>query len=251
MRHDFIDKYSHLDSWLHSLDPRSKLFFGVSLMILMVSTNQLKIFIFYYVLLIVMILMSKVPVLYYLKRALLISPFLIMIAVFMFISAALSTEVPLLSVEHLNHPVYIKVSLILLKAYASILLLTLLTSVTRFNCLLWAMRKFRFPTVITTLSRLVYTYTFLLIDELHSAFRSIKSRAPVIKVPRIKLFGNVAATILLKSISRSQMVYYAMISRKFTGEFPEGAHNRFKRADLLAGICFGIVITSIVYLWKQ
>lgn len=250
MKHDFIDKYSHLDSPLHRLDPRGKLLFCLSLLIIFVSTDHLKLFAFYYALLAILIIISRVPVVYYLKRSLPVTPFVAMIALFMVASAAFSADYPELSLKNYTHPVYVKAASIILKTYASIILLTVLTSVTRFNCLLWAMRKFKLPTVVTTLSRLVYTYIFLLTDELHAAQRAIKSRAPVIRMPKTKLYGNVTASILLKSIHRSQIVYYAMISRKFSGEFPEGEANRFKLADLAAAACFILIVTSVFLLWK-
>lgn len=251
MKHDFIDKYSHLDSWLHRLDPRSKLFLCFALIVIFIATNRLKLFIFYYALLVLLVWLSKVPAAYFLKRALLVTPFVVLITLFMLGSAALapSPQDPL--GKGFNHPVYLNISLIVLKTYASIIMLTLLTSVTRFNCLLWAMRKSKFPSVVTTLSRLIYTYTFLLVDELHATLRAVKSRAPVLKMRKVKVYGNVAASILLKSISRAQMIYYAMVSRKFSGEFPEGAVNRFTFADLFAGTCFVLLLVTIYLLWNR
>ena len=211
MKHDFIDKYCHLDSPLHRLDPRGKLFFCLSLLVIFISTTNLKLFAIYYSLLLFLVIVSRVPVSYYLKRALLVTPFVLMIVLFMLASATLSPGSQNPALKKLSHPAYLNATLIILKTYASILLLTMLTSVTRFHCLLWAMRKFNFPSVLTTLSRLVYSYTFLLIDELHAARRAIKSRAPVIRMPKTKVYGNLAASILLKSIHRSQVVYYAMV----------------------------------------
>lgn len=104
---------------------------------------------------------------------------------------------------------------------------------------------------MTTLSRLVYTYTFILIDELHGARRAIKSRAPVIRMPKTKVYGNVAASILLKSVHRSRVVYYAMVSRKFSGEFPEGEGSRFGRADVIAGACFLLFMSGVCLLWNM
>ncbi|MFC2156164.1 energy-coupling factor transporter transmembrane component T family protein [Acidobacteriota bacterium] len=242
MKHDFIDKYCHLDSPLHGLDPRGKLFICLSLLVIFISTTNLKLFAIYFALLLFLVILSRVPVSYYLKRALLVTPFVLMIVLFMLASAALSPAS--------QNQAYLHATLIILKTYASILLLTMLTSVTRFQYLLWAMRKFKFPTVMTTLSRLVYTYTFLLIDELHAARRAIKSRAPVIRMPKTKVYGNVAASILLKSIHRSRVVYYAMVSRKFSGEFPEGEASRFGRADIIAGTFFILFILGVFLLWN-
>ncbi len=252
MKHDFIDKYCHLDSPLHRLDPRSKLFFCFCLLIIIISTNRLRPFPFFYALLLLLVLASRVPIHYYLKRALLVTPFVMMIAVFMLVSAAVSPQTgrPTLPLHKPAHPVLLQTMLILLKTYASIILLTILTSVTRFNCLLWAMRWFKFPAVMTTISRLVYTYIFILIDEIHALQRSIKSRAPVIRLPKTKVYGSAAAHILLKSIHRSQLVYYAMVSRGFTGEFPEAQANRFGAADLVAAAIFLIIAAGVFLLWK-
>ncbi len=251
MKHDFIDKYCHLDSPLHRLDPRGKLLFCLSLLFIFISTDNLKLFAVYYALLLFLVILSRVPISYYLKRALLVTPFVLMIGLFMLTSAALSLDSQNLTLKNLSHPAYLKITLIILKTYASIIMLTMLTSVTPFNCLLWAMRKFKFPTVMTTISRLVYTYTFLLVDEMHAARRAIKSRAPVIRMPKTKVYGNVAASILLKSIHRSRLVYYAMVSRKFSGEFPEGEGSRFGRADVIAGTCFILIISGVCFLWKM
>lgn len=252
MKHDFIDKYCHLDSPLHRLDPRSKLFFCLSLLIIIISANRLKLFAFFYALLLLLVLVSRVPIRYYLKRALLVTPFVVMIAVFMLVSAVVAPPPRnlTLALDKLDHPVLMQTTLILLKTYASIILLTILTSVTRFNCLLWAMRRFKFPAVMTTISRLVYTYIFILIDEIHALQRSIKSRSPIIRLPKTKVYGNAAASILLKSIHRSQLVYYAMVSRKFTGEFPEAAANRFGATDLVAAAIFSLVVAGVFLLWK-
>ena len=250
MKHDFIDTYCHLDSPLHRLDPRGKLFLCLSLLVMFISTTNLKLFVIYYALLLLLVFLSRVPVIYYLKRALLVTPFVLMIVLFMLVSTAISPGSQNPALKNVSHPAYLNATLIVLKTYASILLLTMLTSVTRFHCLLWAMRKFKFPSVLTTLSRLVYTYTFLLIDELHAARRAIKSRAPVIRMPKTKVYGNVAASILLKSIHRSRVVYYAMVSRKFSGEFPEGEASRFGRADIIAGTFFIVFVLGVSLLWN-
>jgi cobalt/nickel transport system permease protein len=50
---------------------------------------------------------------------------------------------------------------------------------------------------------------------------------------RISTYGNQAATVFLRSWSRSQRVYQAMCSRGFTGEFPLTADLRPGPGDLL------------------
>jgi len=251
MKHDFIDKYCHLDSVLHRLDPRTKLLSTFLLLVLFVASHQIKLFLLYYAMLAGLVVLSKVPLIYYLKRALLITPFVVLISIFMLASLLFFPGENISITQLTQHPTTLKVALIVLKSFASIILLTLLTSVTRFNCILWALRKFKFPPVITILSRLIYTYVFLLVDELHKSMIAIHSKAPVLRMPRTKVFGNLAASILLKSIHRSRMVYLAMESRQFSGEFPEGASNHFGLNDVAALLCCLLVLPAVYVLWMK
>ncbi len=79
--------------------------------------------------------------------------------------------------------------------------------------------------------------------------RAYKSRTPVRRVSRVKVYGHIAAGILLRSMDRSDYIYKAMLSRGFDGEFPEGNTNRLKWTDLAAVIVFLCTIVTAKILW--
>jgi len=251
MKHDFIDKYSTLDSVIHKLDPRVKLLLSFSFLILISATANIKLFALYLGVVLVLIVVSKVPIGFYFKKLLLVTPLALILSLFIYLSYLFENKIAFTAaVFSRYYPVYNTLALLTAKIYISILVITLLVSSTRFNDLLWGLRKFKFPLVVTTLSKLVYTYIFVFIDELHRTLRAYKSRTPVRRVSRVKVYGNIAAAILLRSMERSDYIYSAMVSRGFSGEFPEGSANRFKRNDLTAVLLFLVTAVTARMLWK-
>lgn len=251
MKHDFIDKYSGLDSILHRVDPRVKLLLSLCFLVLITATYNLKVFSLYLVVVVILLFVSKVPLHFYLKKLLVVTPPAVLIAFFVFLSYVIENNVEI-SVRSVPgyYPVFYMVALLVSKIYLSILVLTLLVSTTSFNGLLWSLRKYRLPLIVTTLSKLVYTYVFVFIDELHRTLRAYKSRTPVLRISRVKVYGNIAAAIFLRSMDRSDLIYRAMVSRGFTGEFPEGDTHRLKPLDFMAVLCFLFIIAAARLLWK-
>lgn len=251
MRHDFIDKYSYRDSVIHRLDPRVKLFLSFSFLILFVSTSNIKLFGVYLGLVALLVAVCRVPLSFFFKKLLLVTPLAVLFSVFLLLSFLVEQNMPL-SFDSLFSPlpIYYKLALLVSKIYLSILVLSLMVSSTRFNDLLWGMRKFRLPMIVTTLSKLVYSYIFIFIDELHRTLRAYKSRTPVRRISRVKVYGNIAAAILVRSFDRSDYIYKAMISRGFDGEFPEGNANRFKWPDLAAlSLFLAVACAARLLLW--
>jgi cobalt/nickel transport system permease protein len=200
----------------------------------------------------VLLVISRVPFHFHFKKLLLVTPLVVLLSFFIFLSYFLEYNLAFtFEVFSRYHPVYETLALMTAKIYLSILVITLMISCTPFNDLLWGLRKFRLPVIVTTLSKLVYTYIFVFVDELHRTLRAYKSRTPELRISRFKLYGNIAAGIFLRSMERSDIIYKAMVSRGFTGEFPEGNVNRLKFIDLAAVIFFLIiVIAARVVLWK-
>lgn len=250
MKHDFIDKYSNLNSVIHKIDPRIKLLSLFSFLIFIAVTSNLRLLGFYWGITAVLMMVSRVPFHFYLKKLILITPLVLVFSFFIYLSYLLEHRIAVTAAALTRYyPVWDTLALMAAKIYLSILVITLLVSCTRFNDLLWSLRRFRLPLIVTILSKLVYTYIFIFIDELHRIMRAYKSRTPVRRVSRVKVYGHIAAGILFRSMDRSDYIYKAMLSRGFDGEFPEGNSNRLKWTDFAAVIFFlGIIITTKI-LW--
>jgi len=181
----------------------------------------------------------------------LITPLVLVFTFFIFLSYMLKYRIEF-SIESItrDYRIWNTLALTAARIYLSILVITLLVSCTRFNDLLWSFRRFHFPQVVAILSKLVYTYIFVFIDEMHRTMRAYRSRTPIRRVPRTKVYGHIAAGILLRSMDRSDYIYKAMLSRGFNGEFPEGNTNRLKWQDFGAVVFFLIIVGTARILWN-
>jgi len=206
MKHDFLDKYSYLNSPLHRLPAIFKLVFVLVYILWLISLGEWRVG--YSIaggLLLVLILFSQVPLTYLFLRSLVIVPFLALILIFMAISQPEPGEFMIL---------------VSLRAWLSVLALVWLISTTPFPELLKAMRKLRIPSIILTLLGFIYRYFFLLSDEGQRMFRSVKMRSFGRKKSQmgIKTYAQILATLFLRSYERSERVYQAMLMRGFTEE---------------------------------
>ncbi len=250
MRHNFIDQYGHVDSPLHRLDPRTKLALSLLLIVFVIACQRLRMFAAYVPFVLLLIAFSRVPISFYLKRVAWITPVMLLFVIFYLLSDFLGTRSFRLIVDPAKNARAATMLLILTKSYVSILILTLLTSTSRFSDLLWALRRFRLPRVLTTISHLVYTYMFVLVDEAQRMSRAFHSRAPVLRVPHLRFYGQWLGALFLRSLNRADTLYLAMVSRGFNGEFPEGGEHRLKLGDAVAVSVFSLGIAFVKIVWK-
>lgn len=239
MKHSFIDKYSHLDSPVHRLDPRVKIVAALAAIIIITTepvTGKVVNLLIYSGILFVITGLSRIPVGYLLKRMLILSPFILMAALFYPVSQMQIREVSLISDWR---PLAEAGLSVFLKASLALLILILLSSTEKFHRLLRALRRLKVPVIVTTISALLYRYIFLLSDERLKTARARESRTPGLrKTGRIKTYGNQAAVIFYRSWERSQVIYKSMLSRGFAGEFPDIKEMKLRRSDIVFPLLF-------------
>ncbi|MFW6129224.1 MAG: cobalt ECF transporter T component CbiQ [Candidatus Aminicenantaceae bacterium] len=244
MKHSFLDKYSNLNSPLHRIDPRGKLITFILSIGIIVSEprEEIKGIFFYYLIIVILLSLSRIPLKYILKRCLLVSPIIIMAAAFLPLSYIPGWKD--LS-EGMRGQVFSFSLSLILKVFAAVILLTLLTSTEKFNRLLDGLRKLKMPSVLGMISALMYRYVFILNDEILRIKLARESRTPgKIRISRFKIFGNQAAMIFIRSWSRAQIVYNTMLSRGFNGDFHDFKDLSFTMNDAL----FVIIILSAMVL---
>jgi cobalt/nickel transport system permease protein len=220
VKHSFIDKYGNLDSFIHRLDARIKLIALFSFILIAVSEPRgiLCPFIWYGIIIAFLVLISRVPVRFILGRCLVVSPFILMAAVFYPLSSMIAGDFR--GYEAYNDQYAVALS-IALKAFSAIILLTLLVSTEKFHNLLLGLRQMKMPRLVGIISALMYRYIFILSDEALKTNMARESRTPgKLKMNKFRVYGNQSAMIFLRSLDRSRIIYNSMLSRGFTGEFP-------------------------------
>jgi cobalt/nickel transport system permease protein len=233
MKHDFIDRYSRLQSPVHSLDPRAKTVALFALIVACVLTppGSWYSFCIYTGVLLIIAAASHVPMSYLLTRMLVVLPFVLAVAIFVpFMRKGGPTfDLGPFSVSSEGLLVLWGVTV---KALISVACLLLLSSTTHFSDLMHGMERLRVPRFFTTVSAFMYRYVFIIVDEAERMKRARDSRNFQGRwIWQVKVIGHMIASLFLRSQERAERVYQAMSARGFDGRFPRTVELRMRTTD--------------------
>ena len=256
MKHSFIDQYSDLDSLIHRLDPRTKLITSLAFIVAVVLTpvSNWRVFAFYFCLIAALLIISKLPPLYVLKRSLVIFPFVLLIAIFIPFfkqgEVAGSYNIWLWQVS-VTYDGLLILANVVVKAWLSILSLILLSATTKFTELLKGLRQLGVPEVIVLILSFMYRYVFILVDEVMRMRRARDSRNfGGSRLHQLRTIGNMIGTLFIRSYERGERIYAAMLSRGFDSNVRSLRQLSFKRVDAYFGAAFGLaLIASAIIFW--
>ncbi|MFH1149289.1 MAG: cobalt ECF transporter T component CbiQ [Actinomycetota bacterium] len=233
MKHDFIDRYSRLQSPVHDLDPRAKTLALFALIIACVLTppDSWYSFCVYAGVVLIIAVASNVPMSYLLTRMLVVLPFVLAVAVFVPFMHPGGPTVDLgpFSVSRAGLLVLWGV---IIKALISVSCLILLSSTTHFSDLMHGLERLHVPRFFTVVSAFMYRYLFIIVDEAERMKRARDSRNFQGRwIWQAKVIGHVVASLFLRSQERAERVYQAMTARGFDGHFPRTVELRMRTAD--------------------
>lgn len=238
MKHSFIDRYSDRDSIIHRLDPRIKFITAIVfiLAVVLAPPGTWLAFGLFFAVMAILILLSKVPVLYILKRSLVIMPFVVLIAIFIPFfkqgEVAGSYNVWLWQVTVTHSGIQVLVNL-LIKAWLSILALIWLSSTTKLTSLLYGLEQLHVPRVMVMILSFMYRYIFILIDETMRMKQARDSRNFGGKrLWQMRTIGNMVGTLFIRSYERGERVYSAMVARGFDGNVRTLNHLHLRPSDI-------------------
>ncbi len=219
MQHGFLDRYANLDSPLHRADARAKIVGFLSLIIVCVSTpsRYWQPFAAYFLLLLALLAISRVPILYVMKRMAVVLPFILMVAIFIpfFKRGGGSYNLGPLTLSGGGLMVLWNVSA---KSLISVFSVILLSSTTSFPELLKGLERLKVPKLLIALLSFTYRYVFVLVDEVQRMRRARDSRGWKGRwLWEGKVIGHMIATLFLRSYERGERVYGAMLARGYDG----------------------------------
>lgn len=246
-----IDKLNNKECWINKIHPLIKFLCIIIFLILILTTNYLefqKIF-FYFIFTFFLIVLGRVSIIKILKKVLEITPFLILISIsFLFFKKGSILEINIFRIFFFKiQSNYLNFILILCKSINSIILLIFLIETTDFYLLIKSLDFILVPKIITSTILLVYRYIFVLVDEIKRMELARNSRYfGGFIINQIKIYANIISVLLIRSINRSERIYFAMISRGYDGEMKNLNFNNFNKFDFL----FLILLSSILLFIK-
>jgi len=240
MEHDFLDKYSSVDSWVHRLDARVKAIAALFFILMVVTTppQHLLAFVIYAGLIAWTAALAQVPLAFVAGRALLVLPF----------SALVALGLPFLgggeTITVLGIGLSVKGLWVLagaaMKSLLGVAALVLLVSTTPFSMLLAGMRGLGAPALFIDLLALTYRYLFVLFGEGMRLRRAAAARGYRPRwLPQAAIVGRLAGNLFIRSYERAERVYGAMRLRGYSGQMPTAAPLRFRAAD-------GLVLAALI-----
>lgn len=200
MRHDFIDRYSRLDSSVHRLPAGWKMGASLALLVAVIAVpgRQPVWLVPPAAALAVLAMASRIPAAFLVTRLLLLEPFVVGVA--------------LLS---LLQPGGVRVfSLLLARGTLCLLAVILLANTTPFSEILRVLRRLSVPALLVTTLALMYRYVFVLVDETERLHRARACRT--FRRSRRHLWRSAAGVIgevFVRSTERAERVYAAMCAR--------------------------------------
>jgi len=200
MRHDFLDRYSRLDSPIHRLPPAVKLVSALALVlaVVLLPPSRPVFLAAVAVVLLVVAALSRIPWPALLWRVALLEPFVLGVAILA-----------------LFQPGGWQLFVILVaKSTLCLLTMVLLSNTTPFADLLRVLKAWRMPALLVTTLSLMYRYLFVLVDEAQRMQRARASRTFAPKRRRAwRAMATVISQLFIRSSERAERIYAAMCAR--------------------------------------
>jgi cobalt/nickel transport system permease protein len=237
MHHAYIDKFAYQDSPIHRLDSRIKFVVVLVYTAVVISLPRTSpaILACYAVGPFTILVWAKIPLRFALKHILVISPFILVLA----LSSVLYDRTPgTVSFGPFTCSAargWVRCFTILGKFIITMLALIALVSTTRFNDLLAGLRKLGLPRILIIQLGFLYRYIFLIIDRAQHMLRSRagrKTRNLGLRT-ELKLAAAMLGSLLIRSIDDAEHIDIAMRARGFDGNWRTISRLKIRGSDLV------------------
>ena len=200
MHHDYLDRFSRLESPIHRAPAGLKLAFAllVLLTVILVPVSHGVFFGGIALVLVAIAAASRVPPVFLAKRLLMLEPFVIGVAVLSLLQPG-------------GVAIFLK---LVARGTLCLFAVLLLSSTTPFSEILRVFRSLRFPAILVTMMALMYRYVFVLVDEAERM-----SRARASRTFRRGRWGawrtgaGIIGQLFVRSTIRAERIYAAMCAR--------------------------------------
>ena len=206
MHHAFLDEYAHIKSPLQKIPSQFKIA-GLVLFIFLVVLTPIQIwwaYIIYVGMLFVLVLISRLPLTFIVKRLLVIMPFLLILLV----------SVPFLH----KADRWMIFTRCLMRSMLCCLGIIIVFASTKFTHVLEGFKKLHVPQIIIMIISFMYRYIFVIEDEFLRMQRAFQSRNVRNKKGWFftRSFANMVGVLFIRAYERAERIYLAMCARGFS-----------------------------------
>ena len=246
-----IEQESWKDSIIHNLNGRIKLILTVLIIVYAVYTTDFLVLLLLEIYLIILLLFSKVSLLYFLKRVLIILPFGGFIAIFqLFIHQGIILYTLPFGLT-ITYEGLIFGALLFSRLIVCLSAIVLLSSVTTLETIVNSMRKLGFPKEMSMILSMTVRYLFVFFEELDNIRKAQKSRSfnvwnkKTSYLWRIKQIAYSIMMLFLKSFEKGETVYYSMLARGYSGEAIS-----YQEESPVMKMDYGIIVLTLIIIFS-
>ena len=197
-----LDRLSYRDSLIHRLDPRVKVIATVLFLFTVISFPKYEVVALVPFFLFPALLMTigEIPILFILRKVLLVSPFAILVGVF---NTLLDTGIVAVIYGVPVSAGFLSFLSILLKFALTVSAALLLIATTSFPGVCHALRRLGVPAIFVTQLLFLYRYLFVLTEEAMRVIRARDMRSFGTRGTEMKVFARLIGTLLFRTVDRA------------------------------------------------
>lgn len=243
--HPEIDRFAHLDSPLHSLDPRVKIAGFTAFLVAIALVQGLAGAALGLALAVAWLLLSRIPLGFTMRR---------LKAVIIFLA-------PFLIILPLTHPGGWRPGLergatVFVKGLAMVLTIIPMFGTTPFHVSMKALTRLKVPARLVTMILFAYRYLFVFADENRMVQQALKARGfkPRSSRGALRTLGSLVGLLVVRAFERTERIYQAMLARGFKDRF--GTFQEFAPGwpDALKGgaiLLAAVALLGVDHLWLR
>lgn len=243
-----MDELGRMDSPVHRLDARAKAFATLAFIVVVMSFPRYAVSALTPLALYPLALVSRggIPLRHILRKVLLAAPFALAVGLF---NPVLDRQpYGALGPFTVSGGWFSFVSM-MLRFLLTVWAALALVACTGMNRLGAGLGRMGVPRVFVVQLLFLYRYLFVITDQGEKMLRSVELRTEKGRPVRLRVYGALLGTLLLRSLDRAERVYRAMVARGFDGEIRELGRSPFRPADALF-VCGWLAFFAAARMWN-
>lgn len=245
-----IDPYLYNNtSVIHRMNPMTKVIVVLAMVISVAIVKDINMALFALLLSILMIIAAKLPVRFVIKR--IWSPFLfiLLFAAALLLSGGEGEILWSIGFLDITAESALNAALILIRATAAIIMITVLLATTRFDIIVKVLYDLKMPVFLLQILMFSYRYIFVFSDELDNMRNSMASKGfrPKLSMRMFSSIANMLGMLLIKSFERGDEVYRSMIAKGYTGKPTIITENKMHAKDYVC-VSFALLIAVMIHI---
>ncbi|WNY24607.1 Energy-coupling factor transporter transmembrane protein EcfT [Methanolapillus millepedarum] len=240
------ETYSAIDAPIQRMNPMTKVIVFLLLIFSVSFVKSMEMASFVLLLSVLIWILSKLPVSYVLKRmaAPLLFVFIFAVALLFSVGGADGGDiVGSVWIFNITSAGISEAVLILVRATAALLLITILLGTTKFDLIVKVLYDLKVPIFILQILMFSYRYIFVFSKEMESMKNSMASKGftPKISMRSLTAAANTIAMLFINGFERADAVYQSMVSKGYTGKPAIITKNQMHAKDYVI-VVMGIII---------